>query len=187
MREPTSCRSITSASSPFEHLRRWLPRLAVQRVHRHAASGILRVAGLDHVVLHVRAIAVLRAEDGGQRDVRRHRDRADDVLKVRVDRRRVRHDADPLFFECSRTPAGARSRAAPSWSPLYLRSPPSWQFLDGHDDRGMESAWRRRPPATWDRHGRIPSRTESSSVSSTRNAVPMAQSPCDSCRMTFCD
>ena len=101
MREPTSCRSIDEHVEPLQHLRRRLAGLAVERVDRHASRRIVRVPGLDHVVLHVGAIAMLRAEDGRERDIRRARDGTDDVLKVRVDGGGVRHDADPLFFQGS--------------------------------------------------------------------------------------
>ena len=49
-----------------QHLRRRLARLAVERIHRHAAHLVVRVPRLDHVVLHIRAEPVLRAEDRGQ-------------------------------------------------------------------------------------------------------------------------
>ena len=41
MRVPTSCRSMTSASRPGEHLRRRLARLAVERIDGHAPPRVL--------------------------------------------------------------------------------------------------------------------------------------------------
>ena len=58
---------------PLQHLRRRLAGFAVQRVDRHSARRVVRVTGLDHVVLHVGAIAVLRAEDGAPASRRAHR------------------------------------------------------------------------------------------------------------------
>ena len=49
-----------------QHLRGRLARLAVERVDRHAPRLVAAVAGLDHVLLHVRAEPVLRAEQRGQ-------------------------------------------------------------------------------------------------------------------------
>jgi hypothetical protein len=57
---------MTSRSRPFEHLSRWLARLAVERVDRNAAYLVVRMPRLDHVVLDVRSEPVLRAEDGRQ-------------------------------------------------------------------------------------------------------------------------
>ena len=50
-----------------EHLGGRLAGLAVERIDRHAADLVVRVPRLDHVVLHVRSEAVLRAEDRGER------------------------------------------------------------------------------------------------------------------------
>ena len=152
---------------PVEHLRRWFPRLAVQRVHRHTASGILRVASLDHVVLHVRAIAVLRAEDGGKRDVRRQRNRPDDVLKVRViDRRRVRHDTDPFLLECpdaSRRSEPSRTFMVAIIFALCRQRPSFLTVTTMRNGMDVTTKIATHAGSTW----KNPSRAESSSVSST--------------------
>ena len=53
-----------------QHLGGRLARLAVERVDRDAPARIARVRRLDHVVLQVRAEAVLGAEQGREVDVR---------------------------------------------------------------------------------------------------------------------
>ena len=53
-----------------EHVGRRLARVAVEREHRHPPPAVLAVRGLDHVVLQIRAEAVLRPEERRQRDVR---------------------------------------------------------------------------------------------------------------------
>ena len=57
--------------------------------------GVLRVARLDHVVLHVRPEPVLRPEDRRERDARFGADPVEDVPEAGIDRRRVADHADP--------------------------------------------------------------------------------------------
>ncbi len=48
---------------------------------------------LDHVVLHVGPESVLRAEDGGQREIRRRREPIDDVQEAAIEGRVIADDA----------------------------------------------------------------------------------------------
>ena len=50
----------------IEHLLGRLARLAIEREDRHVAAPVLGVRRLDHVVLQVGAVAVLRPEDCGE-------------------------------------------------------------------------------------------------------------------------
>ena len=74
---------------PLEHPGGRLTRLAVERVDGDAARGVLGVGGLDHVVLHVGAEAVLRPEDGRQRDARLRCDAVEHVPAGGIDRRGI--------------------------------------------------------------------------------------------------
>jgi hypothetical protein len=57
------------------------------------------VAALDHVVLHVGPEAVLRPEDGRQRDVRMLGESGRDVAERGVDRCRIADDPNPAAAE----------------------------------------------------------------------------------------
>jgi hypothetical protein len=77
-----------------KHLGCRLPRLAVERVHGHPPGRILAMGRLDHVVLDVRSEAVLRSEDGAQRDAVGPGKPVDHVTERAVNRRVVADDAD---------------------------------------------------------------------------------------------
>ena len=93
---------MTSTSISDEHLGRRLARLAVEREDRHVAPRILGVRRLDHVVLEVGAEAVLRAEDRGERAVRRGGEPIDDVPELVVDRGGIGEHADAQAVEARR-------------------------------------------------------------------------------------
>ncbi len=78
----------------IEHLRRRLAGLAVEREDRHVAARVGAVRRLDHVVLEIGAEAVLRAEDGGELEVRRFGKLVDHVAEGVIDGSRVSQDAD---------------------------------------------------------------------------------------------
>ena len=79
---------------PREHVGRRLTRVAVEREHRHLAQAVLAVRGLDHVVLQVRAEAMLRPEERRQRDVRIRMQPIGGVRQAAVDRGRVADQTD---------------------------------------------------------------------------------------------
>src|SRR6185295_15226051 len=83
----------------LEHLRRRLAGVAVQRVHRNAPRGVAGMRGFDHVVLDVRAEAVLRAEDRAKANIAARLEARDDVLKAGVHGSGIRYDSHPLAFQ----------------------------------------------------------------------------------------
>ena len=85
-----------------QHLGRRFARLAVEREDRDVAPRVLVVRRLDHVVLQVRPIPVLRAEDGREGEVGRDAQPLGDVLKVPVDRGRVGDHPDPEALQTRR-------------------------------------------------------------------------------------
>ena len=94
-----------------KHRRRGRAGLPVQGVHRHLEPRMPRVVRLDHVVLHVRAEPVLRAEEGGQPDLGRRRRDLDDMAAAGVERGGIRDEADaPTRRPCAqmRRPGGYR-------------------------------------------------------------------------------
>ena len=97
-----------------QHLRGRLARLAVEREDRHVAARILRVRRLDHVVLQVRAEAVLRTEDRGERPVRRGGEPIDDMAEVTVDRGGIGEHADAQAVQARRgeQPFGAEQHGS---------------------------------------------------------------------------
>ena len=106
MRVPMSCRSIDERVDVAQHLGRRLARVAVEREQRHAPRGRRvsnsRVRRLDHVVLHVRSKAVLRAEERRDVDVAIRERQIDDVVEPVIDGRGIADDADALAAQ----PAG---------------------------------------------------------------------------------
>ena len=83
----------------LEHLLGRLARLAVEREDRHVAAVIFGVWRLDHVVLQVRAIAVLRPEDRGELEAIGAAQSIGHVAEVMVDGGRVGEDADAKAVE----------------------------------------------------------------------------------------
>jgi hypothetical protein len=60
------------------------------------------VAGLDHVVLHVRSETVLRAEEGRKSDRAVLAEQVCDVSELAIDRGRIANEADPLAVKGGR-------------------------------------------------------------------------------------
>ena len=76
-----------------------LARLAVERIHGQARLPVHAVRGLDHVVLHVAADAVLGPEEGRQADLRVGMDEVGGVAQGMVDRRLVADEPDPRIAQ----------------------------------------------------------------------------------------
>ena len=77
---------MTSTSMTVEHLLGGLARLTVERKDRHVAAPVLGVGRLDHVVLQVGAVAVLRPEDGGELEAIGVAELIDHVAEAMIDR-----------------------------------------------------------------------------------------------------
>ncbi len=82
-----------------QHLGRRFARLAVEREDGHVAPRVLVVRRLDHVVLQIRPIAVLRPENGRQRVVRRDAQPLGDVPEVMIDGGGIGHHAHTEALE----------------------------------------------------------------------------------------
>ena len=79
-----------------QHLRRRFARLAVERMDRQPAPGVARVRRLDHVLLEVRAKAVLGAEERRQRPVAAGGQPIGRMDEGSIDRRRIADESDLL-------------------------------------------------------------------------------------------
>jgi len=93
-----------------QHVGGRFPRLAVERVDRHAAPLVLCVAGLDHVFLDVRSEPVLRSEDRAERHAGLHAHAIGDVPHLAVHRRGIADDAYPAPVQavCSQHSFGSK-------------------------------------------------------------------------------
>ena len=70
---------------PAQHVGGRLPRLAIQGIDRHAPPRVVAVRRFHHVVLHVGAETVLRAENRRDRDAFRGRGPVDHMDKTAID------------------------------------------------------------------------------------------------------
>ena len=104
-----------------QHLGGRLARLTVEREDRDVAPRVLVVRRLDHVVLQVRPIPVLRPEDGRERVVGRDAQPLGDMAEVVVDRGRIGDDADAEPVQARR---GEECFGAELHGPLLSPPPP---------------------------------------------------------------
>ena len=77
-----------------QHVGAGLARFAVERIDRHPPPAVARMGRLDHVVLHVGAKPVLRAEERRHGDVRIIGQPIGRMPEIAVDGRGVAHDPD---------------------------------------------------------------------------------------------
>ena len=82
-----------------QHVGGRLPRLAVQGIDRHASPRVVAVRRFHHVVLHVGAETVLRAENRRKCDAFRGHGPVDDMDEAAIDRRMVTDDADSGTYQ----------------------------------------------------------------------------------------
>ena len=159
MRAPTSCRSITSASRPREHLGGRLARLAVERVDRHAAARVLaRAASRSCCPAGRTRKPCCGPKIAASVTPGRGRGAVDDVAERAVDRRRVADDADAPPSQPAGVEQEVGSRAPLAWTDIIGGSKPrghgklrpaSFARLVGWPDRPRAVCARARVNIAW--------------------------------------